>query len=209
MTFSARSFALVVRSRSWAASSAGVAPRGAGALDRPRLDRPVGYAPQEPFRRRAEHLEVAEVEVRGERRRVHGAQPPVQVERVFAERREQPLRQVHLEAVAGVDVLDRAGDGGFVARAIEAAGYAGEGGEWVLRHRLDGRLRERRVLELRFAVQLLQQPVQPPLGRRDRPRPRLQRSNATTQSYRPTAMSGAANSSARGFGVRSSSRPRP
>ena len=104
---------------------------GARALDRSRLDqRPVMH-PQEPLRGRAHHHDVPEVEVRREGGRVHSPQPRVQRERRLAQRRLQPLRQVRLEDVAGVDVLDGAGDRLEVGRAREVGAHAGEVGDWV------------------------------------------------------------------------------
>src|SRR5829696_8122721 len=60
-----------------------------------------------------------------QRGRVALAEPGVRVERVFGERGEEALGDVHLEAVAGVDVLDGPADGGQVAGAVEGAGDAG------------------------------------------------------------------------------------
>ena len=127
----------VLRARGEVANECGIFLRRRAArprsLDRPRLDLAIGIDPQEAFRRRAEDLKVAEVEVRGERRGVELSQPPVEFERMLAERREQPLRQIHLEAIARVDVLDHAPHRGLVAGAVEVARDAGEAGEGVLR----------------------------------------------------------------------------
>src|SRR5438094_2660119 len=64
-------------------------------------------------------FDLTEIEVRGERRRVALPQAAVQLERGSRERRLEALRQVRLEDVAGVHVLDDARDGVQVPGARE------------------------------------------------------------------------------------------
>src|SRR2546426_9726887 len=86
-------------------------------LFRSRLDCATGVHRQEALGRRARHHQVAEIEVGGEGRRIAVPQPAVQVERRADQRGLEPLRQVRLENVTRVDVLDDAPDGVEVALA--------------------------------------------------------------------------------------------
>ena len=98
---------------------AGSRPRS---LDRPRLDLAIRNA-KESFGRGADDLEFAQIEVTGERRRVAAAQTEVQRDGVVAGRGKQPLRKVHLENVAGVDVVDHPSNGLQVSVLGEIAGH--------------------------------------------------------------------------------------
>ncbi len=80
------------------------APPRAG--DRPDRDSVVAQAHQD-FGARADDLEVAEIEIAQERRRIDPPQRPVKRERRQRERRLEALRQHDLEDVAGADVLLR------------------------------------------------------------------------------------------------------
>ena len=91
-----------------------------GALDRPRLDGAGGHL-QEPLGRGADDLEIAQVEIPGKRRRIAPPQPPVQRHRVVPRRAQQPLGEIHLKDVAGVDVLDRPADRAEVVGVREIA----------------------------------------------------------------------------------------
>ena len=138
MTFSARSFGFASSSAMSAASSSGVRPRG-----RVPLIGRVSTSPFSTFRNRSgdalENLEVAEVEVGGERRGVEFPQAAVQFERMFAKRCQQPLREVHLIAIPGLDILGDSRDGGLVTGAVEVAADSGEAGERELRSQHDTR----------------------------------------------------------------------
>ena len=107
--FSARSFALSVSAWPSAASCSGPTPRGARALDRPRLDVAAGVDAQEALGRRAEHR----ARPAKSRKAANGAgllraQAAVERPRRLGERRLEALRQVRLEDVAGEDVLAHA-----------------------------------------------------------------------------------------------------
>ena len=86
----------------------GTRPARARALDRPRLDVAVHVDTQEALGRRAHNRGVRALEVRGKRRRVPHAHAAIEVPRGFIERRLEPLRQVRLEDVPGVDVFHHA-----------------------------------------------------------------------------------------------------
>src|SRR6185312_9043825 len=60
-------------------------------------------------------------------------QPGIELQRMLAERSEQPLRKVDLIAVAGANVVDDFGHGGFITRAVEVAGDAGKARQRELR----------------------------------------------------------------------------
>ena len=77
----------------------------AGAGDRARGD-VAAVDRQQRLGRCADDLEVLEVEEVHVRRRVHGAQPAVDAERLDRRRRAPALGRDHLVGVAGVDVLD-------------------------------------------------------------------------------------------------------
>ena len=90
------------------ASSSGVGAAPPRALDRPRLDGPRPHA-QERLRRVAQDRRARRRQVGAERRRRQRAQPQIDRQRVvLAERRVQPVRQVHLIAVAGAQILEHA-----------------------------------------------------------------------------------------------------
>src|SRR5262249_19536045 len=85
-----------------------------GALDRPRLDL-AGSHFQEALRRGAGQREMsADAKVTGERSGVLATQPAVQLQRMLGGADQQSLRQVDLEAVARMDVVDGPLDGGAI-----------------------------------------------------------------------------------------------
>ena len=130
MTFSARSFgeSQFVAQAPVLLGSGAARPR---ALDRARLDQAVRNA-QEALRRGAGEDEVAQVEVAGERSGVALAQPAIQLQRRDRRGMQQPLREVDLEAVAGVDVLDRAPHRCQVAGPVEKLlETPGSDGHWM------------------------------------------------------------------------------
>ena len=141
MTFSARSLAECRRSSRLWRSSSGVAPRGRVPL----IGRVSTFAvldAQEALRRGAGDDEIAEIEVAGERGRVALAQPAVQFQRVHVGPVQQALRQVDLEAIAGVDVFDGAADGLQVAGPVEVAGDAFQTRKRIETARIDNANRE-------------------------------------------------------------------
>ena len=130
MTFSARSFGLASRSARRAASSSGVRPRGRvpliGRVSTSPSGRPCRNRSGEALsdlrsRRGRSSRRTGPGCARAAGRRVRAA--------CSRQRGEQPLRQVHLEAVAGVDVLDGPADGRLVAVAVEVAGDARAAGQ--------------------------------------------------------------------------------
>ena len=101
---SARSFGSARRLSAWAPILGRRRAARAGAGDRP--DRHFAVAnPDEDLRRRADDLEVLEVEIAQERRRIDPAQRAVEREGGEREGRFEPLRENHLEDVAGPDVF--------------------------------------------------------------------------------------------------------
>ena len=105
MTCSARSFSSASSSSAIARSSSASPPRGRV----PAIGRVVARPPgdgHERLRRRADDLEVLEVEEVHVRRGVDRAQPAVDRERVDGHLRGPALGRDHLEGVARVDVLD-------------------------------------------------------------------------------------------------------
>src|SRR6266436_2505032 len=94
-------------------------PARTGSLDGPGLDPAVRLHLQEALGGRARDDQVAEIEKGGEGRGVTLPQPAVQVERRADEWGLEPLRQVRLEDIARVNVLDDAGHGVEVALARE------------------------------------------------------------------------------------------
>src|SRR6185437_11598101 len=91
---------------------------GAGPGDGPDGDLVVAQADQD-LGRGARQLEVAEVQIEQERRRVGPAQRTVEGERVAGERRAQPVAWHDLEDVAGADVVLRLLDDLAVALAAD------------------------------------------------------------------------------------------
>jgi hypothetical protein len=75
-------------------------------LDRPCFDEAAAAA-QEPFGRRRDHVGPAKPHQRHERAGARLAHAGVEGERIARPRRAQPLREVHLEDIAGADVVDR------------------------------------------------------------------------------------------------------
>jgi hypothetical protein len=101
----------------------------AGSLDGAGFHLPVADA-EEPFRRGADNLLVTQIEVGPEGRRVPIPQAQIEVQRTAARRIEEPLGEVDLEDVAGMDVFDGSLDGLDVAlfrEVAEETGWAGDG----------------------------------------------------------------------------------
>ena len=126
ITFSARSFSLCSSSSPANRSASGRAVRCRVPL--------IGRASTWPSRtlrnRSGEALTicvVAQIEIAGERRRVAASQPQVQRHRVVVRRIQQPLGEVDLKHVAGVDVLDRPANGGQIGVGREVAGQVRPG----------------------------------------------------------------------------------
>ena len=104
ITCSARSFGSASSSAASASSSSGVLPRGRV----PAIGRSVTLSPSRRTRisgRRADHVEILEVEVEHVRRRIERAQRAVERQRVGANGLRQALRQHHLHHVAVGDVF--------------------------------------------------------------------------------------------------------
>src|SRR5712671_3697404 len=99
--------------------------------DGPGLDPAVRLHLQEALGGRARHHQVAEIEKGAEGGGVTLPQPAVQVERRTDERGLEPLRQVRLEDVAGVYVLDHPPDGVEVALAREIRPDARDAGHRI------------------------------------------------------------------------------
>src|SRR5262249_9160959 len=93
---------------------------GPGALDRTRFDLTALHS-QEPLRRGTGQGEITQIEVAGEGCRVALPQSPVQVQGWSHVREQQTLRDIDLEAVAGVNILDGTVDRGEIARTVEVA----------------------------------------------------------------------------------------
>ena len=91
-------------------------------FDRPRLDHSLLHA-NESLRRSTRNHPIVVSEVSRERCRVQFSQPQIQRERVFANGKQQPLRQIHLKDVSRADVFDDSFDGLqiFVSRKVAAA----------------------------------------------------------------------------------------
>ncbi len=80
---------------------------------------------------------VAQIEVAGERGRIAPPQAQVQATRVVVGRVEQPLGEVHLKHVAGVNVFDRPANGRQVVARPKVAGQTPRGpGTAILRRKL-------------------------------------------------------------------------
>src|SRR5262249_21164494 len=90
------------------------------ALDGPRLDFALLNC-QEPLRRGADYRELAQVKIASKRRSVSIAQPAIQLQRMLALRVEQALGEIHLEAVAGMNVVNSPAGRGQVRAAREIA----------------------------------------------------------------------------------------
>ena len=104
----------------------------------------------EDFRRRAHHVEIAEIVVIHIRRRVQRAQRAVQRQRVVAIRLRQALADLDLHQLAGRDVFLRLAHGGQIVFLLEFAERLG-----AHARRSDGRLHGRAQALLQFAQPLL------------------------------------------------------
>ena len=127
ITFSARSFAEARSSPASRRSSARSRPRGRVPLIGFVATSPSGSSGQERLgrcrrdrARRAGERARAEVEERGEQRRVAGAQAAVQRPRIAAERRREPARQVRLVDLAVGDPAADPLDARLVGGSVEA-----------------------------------------------------------------------------------------
>ena len=90
------------------------------ALDWPCFNRAISDT-KKPLGRGARNREISEIEVAGERCRIALPQSRVKPKRMFGERSEQSLRDVDLETVAGVNVLDGSTNRREICVAIEVA----------------------------------------------------------------------------------------
>jgi len=104
---------------------------GPGPLDGTRFDQPSGLGTQKALGRRARHYQIAEIEVGAEWSRIAASQAAIQVERRPDQWRFEPLREVGLEDVTGVHVLDHARYGIEIPLAREVGADAGEVGHGV------------------------------------------------------------------------------
>ena len=119
MMCSARSLGSRLSSSVMASSSGRRDAARPRAGDGPRLGPAVDAQRDQPLRRRRDQLVVAEVQVAGEGRRVHGAQRRVEVQARQRVHAVEALREVGLEDVAREHVLAGAGDHRLVLGARE------------------------------------------------------------------------------------------
>ena len=103
-----------------------IAPARQGPLDRPGLD-PALVHLEKAFRRRGGQDAVAEAHVGREGRRVQVAQPAIETEgrKVLGQVGAKALRQIGLEDVAGMDVVDHPLHRRLVGHAAEVGGHGG------------------------------------------------------------------------------------
>ena len=116
ITFSATVLRARAQRQRLAAVRGGVGAARSRALDRAGLER-VPRRLQEALRRSGDHVRAAEPHERRERRRARRAQAGVERKRVAVPSGAEALGQVHLEHVAGADVVDRPLHGGLVSWA--------------------------------------------------------------------------------------------